>query len=230
MKNVSRRGIFLVSIFIICAVVVLWRRFGTTNTSNPEQQSVRDSLYQQKRVLLYNKKVYSKVLRLADDGDIVVRLGTDPTGGIHRKLNEEDASYSQAGVICREHDTVFVYYAPNGEFSAGLHVQRETLWSYGHPEKNERLGIYRVSLNSFSGQRLATIIKQTYQQSITTDTSFGPAGNGRLNSARFVAYCIENALQKTGLFHGSAAGNKKEISIDDITGNNQVKKIAAWAY
>ena len=230
MKNVSKRGIFLVSIFLICTIAVLWRRFGASITKNPEQQSVRDSLYQQKRVLLYNTKVYSKAVRLADNGDIVVRLGADLTSELLRNMNGKDRTYSHAGIICREHDTVFVYHALGGEFNPDQQLLREPLWTFGHPGGNKKLALYRIRMDSNASRKLTTIIQQVYQQRIPFDTAFSLATQNRLYCTEFVALCFEKALQDTTLFHRSTAGDKRYIGVDDLTGSKQARKVESWAY
>lgn len=230
MKNVSKRGIFLVSLFMICTVAVLWRRFGASNTNNPEQQSVRDSLYQQKRVLLYNTKVYSKAVRLANNGDIVVRLGTDLTSELLRNMNGKDRTYSHAGIISREQDTLFVYHALGGELNPDQQLVREPLWIFGHPAGNKKLALYRIKMDNYSGQQLLAIVQQVYGQRIPFDTAFSLATNDRLYCTEFVAFCYEKALQDTTLFHRSTAGNKQYIGVDDLTGSNQAIKIESWTY
>lgn len=228
MKNVSRRGIFLVSIFIICTAAVLWRRFGTADTKNPGQQHVRDSLYQQKRVLVYNAKVYSQAVQLAHDGDIVVRLGTDMTSELLRRMNLKDPTYSHAGIISKEHDTIFVYHALGGEFNPDQQLIREPLWLFGHPKGNKRLGLYRIEIDSLTIKRLIAVVQQTYQQHIPFDTAFNLSTKDRLYCTEFVANSFEIALHDTAFFHRSQVGGKLYIGVDDLT--EKAKKIHRWEY
>ncbi len=231
MKNVSRRGIFLVSIFLICIVAVLWRRFGASNTINPEQQSVRDSLYQQKRVLQYNTKVYSRAIRLANNGDIVVRLGTDLSNEKLWNAPIKDSFYNHTGIISREHDTVFVYHAADVESRNGQPLIREPLWTYGHPAENKRLALYRITMDSSAVTRLIALVQQLRQQHISFDTAFNKSvANNSLYATTFVTYSFETALQDTSLFHHPVAGGKPYISVDDIIGSSRVTKIESWEY
>lgn len=232
MKNVSRnarmRGIFLVSIFIICTAAVLWRRFGVSNSGNPGPTAVRDSLYQQKRLLHYNTKVYSKALRLADNGDIVVRLGTDLTSEMLRHINLTNPAYSHAGIINREHDTLFVYHALGGEFNADQQLIREPLWRFGHPAGNKRLGLYRIAMDSIALRQLIAAVQETYRNKIPFDTAFDLATKNRLYCTEFVACSFEKALHDTAFFHRSVAGGKKYIGVDDII--SKAEKIGSWEY
>lgn len=230
-KKGSNRGLIIVSIFIICTVAVLWRRWGGSNRSNPEgQQALRDSLFQQKRQLQYNSKVYLNAIRLANSGDIAVRLGTDMTSEMLRHLNLTDPSYSHAGIISREGDTVFVYHALGGETNPDQKIVREPLWNFGLPKSNKALGLYRFSMDSITQKRLIGIVQTFYQQQIPFDTAFDLGSKNRMYCTELVSCSFEKALGDSAIFHRSQANSKTYIAVDDLTGNRQVKKVAAWKY
>ncbi len=227
----SNRGIIIVSIFIICAVVVLWRRYGTNNSDNPEgPQAFRDSLFQQKRQLHYNSKVYINAIRLANTGDIAVRLGTDMTSEMLRHLSLTDPSYSHAGIISRENDTVFVYHALGGETNPDQKIVREPLWNFGLPKANKALGIYRMQTDSVTLTRLMNTVKDFYQQQIRFDTAFDLSTKDRMYCTELVSCAFEKTMGDSIIFHRSQANGKIYIAVDDLTGNKRVQRVAGWKY
>jgi hypothetical protein len=230
MRNVSRRDIIIVSLFILCTIAVIWQRWQVNKQNPGQQQAVRDSLYQQKRQFVYNSRVYSKAVRLAKTGDIVVRLGNDMTSEMMRSMNLTDPSYSHAGIISREGDTVFVYHALGGELNPNEQIRKEPLWQFGRPNGSKALGIYRVQMDSATYQRLMEAVHSFYQRHMPFDNSFDLRTKDRLYCTEFVSCCFEQAFKDTGFFQRSTAGGKTYIAPDNLTGNKRALKVAAWKY
>jgi hypothetical protein len=218
------RGIFLVSILIICTVAVLWRRFGVPDTKNPEQQAVRDSLYAQKRVLQYNTKVYSQAIRLANDGDIVVRMNIDSTNkSINNAVTKIESN--QAGIIIREHDTVFVYYATINADNPNGRLFREPFWNFSHPKSNNNLTLLRIAIDSIATQKLLLLIRNMYIKVKRGSKLKDITRNITNYDSSFIAGSFREATNDSTFFQSS---NKASITIDEII--RKAKKIKSWDY
>lgn len=231
-KNGNRkgnvRGIFLVSVFILCAALVLWRRWSDKSSSNPGQASVRDSLYQQQRKIAYGN-AYLEMTKLVKSGDIIVRKGTDMTSMLLRRFNLKDPAYSHAGIVSFEHDTIFVYHALGGELNPEQPIQKDLLWNYGNPAVNQAIGLFRSTLDSTTLNKVLAMAKESWQLKIPFDTAFDLSTDDNLYCTEFVAKIFENAIGNS-IFHRSELKGKIYIAVDDLTGNNRFKKLEAWKY
>ena len=89
---------------------------------------------------------FTRMRKLIQNGDLILRTGRDFTSEIMRQLSTKDKTYSHCGIASIEHDSVFVYHSIGGEWNPDQKLRRDPFEIFCNPFENRGFGIFRYKL------------------------------------------------------------------------------------
>lgn len=128
------------------------------------------------------------------DGDIIFRNGNDEVSRAARSMNRLDTSFSHAGLVFRENDSVVVYHAIGGIYNPGQRLRRDPIDSFGNPRENNSLGLFRFPLKPGELDSLRAVVGRHYRQGLKFDLYFNFRSDDVMYCSEFVFKSLNQAL------------------------------------
>jgi hypothetical protein len=166
--------------------------------------------------LSLNFSLIRSAVPLIKNGDIIFRNGNDEVSAAARSMNRKDTSYSHAGILFIEHDSVLVYHSIGGIYNPGNRLRRDPIDSFCNPVENSAFGIYRFNLRAEEYSRLREIVSNYYKQGLKFDMFFNYLSDDEMYCSEFVFKSLNKAR------NGSMSGYVRldtipfGVTIDDI--------------
>jgi hypothetical protein len=201
-----------------------------SNKASDTRSSDANLLFQNQRIKEYEQRIYPEAIKKIENGDLVLRLGSDITSEMFRQMNTIDKSFSHCGIASIENDTVFVYHAIGGEFNPDQKIKRESIFSFGHPTDNKSLAIYRPKKTAANRQQIASGARALYLREIPFDMQFDYQTEDRLYCAEFVSKCIGRSLHDSSWLQFSSAGKLRYVAIDNLFLAPIMQEQIRWTY
>lgn len=131
--------------------------------------------------------------QLLEEGDLVLRLNTDPASQFIKNFNRRDKRYSHAGIVAYEKGYPYVYHIVNGAENPGERLRKDSLARFADPRKNTALGIYRYDLDKTEIMRLRKWLHQWYAKGIQFDSAFNYATDRRMYCTEMISKLLDRA-------------------------------------
>ncbi|MFV0604694.1 MAG: YiiX/YebB-like N1pC/P60 family cysteine hydrolase [Niabella sp.] len=169
-------------------------------------------------------KQVNSVKPLVQNGDLIVRNGTDEISIATRKFNRRDTTYSHCGLIQIENDTVFVYHALGGRYNPSQHLMRQPIDSFCNPAEINKFAVFRYVLSATENNILTGVIQKHFMNKLPFDMYFNTQTNDKMYCSEFVYKSLATA---TGNNLMSTQHNKLPlyITIDDLYAIPQIRVI-----
>ena len=135
------------------------------------------------------------VQKIIQDGDMILRNGTDEVSAAARGFNRKEKIYSHCGIIQIEQDTAWVYHAIGGKYNPSNQLKREPLVSFCDKKENDKIAIYRFSMDSVEKKDLNNTVNQYYQQKLPFDLFFNFNTDDAMYCAEFVFKSYNQAFK-----------------------------------
>ena len=155
-------------------------------------------------------------MALIQTGDLITRTGNDFTSQSLRKLNQRNTTYSHIGIAAWEADSLVVYHALGGEWNPNEELQREAFLSFGNPQFNNRLGIFRLAGTKGLQDSIHAVANVFYKQKLTFDMDFDLHSNNKMYCAEFVAKTFQIAAGGKLIFATSNIKSFVFFGVDDV--------------
>jgi Permuted papain-like amidase enzyme, YaeF/YiiX, C92 family len=133
---------------------------------------------------------------LLKEGDLVLRLNTDPGSQYIKNFNRQDKSYSHAGIVIVENGYPYVYHIVNGEENPDEKLRKDSLHRFCNPRRNYGYGIYRYQLATVEMKRLKQLLHQWYKQGIYFDSSFNLKTDNRMYCSEMISKALTRVTRK----------------------------------
>jgi len=130
---------------------------------------------------------------LLKEGDLVLRLNSDPASQFIKNFNRRDKRYSHAGIVVYEKGYPYVYHMVNGAENPGERLRKDSLARFADPRKNTALGIYRYDLDKTEIIRLRKWVHQWYAKGIQFDSAFNYATDRRMYCTEMISKLLDRA-------------------------------------
>jgi hypothetical protein len=127
------------------------------------------------------------------EGDLVVRLGRDPTSQFIKNFNRVDPSYSHAGIVMVENGVPVIYHVVNGAVNTNEDFRKDSLGGFCNPRNNKAFAIFRYRLSEDEIAALKKLLFQWYKKRIGFDYGLDLATNERMYCSEMVKKAIEKA-------------------------------------
>jgi hypothetical protein len=171
----------IVSLFIIITFLCFFSCHPSEKVKEPKASTKEQQL----------KNNLDLLKQIAANGDLIVRLSDDIVSQQVTQLNEEDKSYSHAGIIAGNNGKKFVYHiAPN--ISGADTIEIIPIDSFLNPEKNIRCALYRYDITKAEQDTLIELIKN-YKKA---DTRFDVTYNLQTDDKLYCSEMIYKALKQ----------------------------------
>lgn len=166
------------------------------------------------RIKLHNDSLIHAIADQLQTGDLILRTGTDFSSDQVKQLCTQNKTYSHAGIIERDADSVFVYHIePDYEYQTDK-LRREPLARFLDPANNYGFGLARYDLSAAEIDSLLAYLQQQFQRKIPFDMAFQLSTDDSL-------YCSE--LISKGL--ATATQNRIRIQTDKLTDKSKYRLI-----
>jgi len=172
--------------FLIAALLGHWVYMGT-RPAPPVRLPVET------KTVVNSLQYINEAKGLLQEGDIVVRLHTDPASQFIKTFNRKDKKYSHAGIVLFENGTPYVYHIVNGSENPGEKLRRDSLDQFCDPRKNQSFGIFRYNLSSTETRNMKLIIHKWYSQGVSFDHHFDLATDQKMYCSEMVSKALSKA-------------------------------------
>ncbi len=122
--------------------------------------------------LAANESMLAEAKKTVQNGDLILRTGTDFSSEQVKYFSRKDQTYSHGGIAFREGDDVFVYHVVPDFFHIKDKVQKEKLDSFANPAKNLGFGIARYKMDSTEIASFQKYLDRQFQDKIPFDMTF----------------------------------------------------------
>jgi len=183
-----------------------------------------------KKTIFFKNKVYPEATRIAENGDIITRMGTDITSIMLSKINPTDSSYSHCGIISIENDSVFVYHSIGGEFNPNQKLRRDPLYIFALPADCKRLGIFRPTLTKSQQVALCAYVKKIYKIGLPFDMDFDLDTDDRQYCTEMVAKSIGTIIGRKDWVATLQSDSFRFIPVENIYHNPMVTEKKRFVY
>jgi hypothetical protein len=138
---------------------------------------------------------------LVQDGDLILRTGTDFASEQVKGFNKKDQTYSHGGIAVRDSGDVYIYHVEPDFFHINNKVRKEKLDSFCSPVKNLGVAHARYNMDSAEIKAFLQYLDKQYRNKIPFDMGFQLRSNDSM-------YCSE--MIRKGLM----AATKGRITIE----------------
>ena len=132
---------------------------------------------------------------LLREGDIIMRLNTDPSSQLIRNFNRRDKKYSHSGIVLFENGHPYVFHISNGRQKAETKIRKDSLERFCNPMGNSSFGIFRYDFSSKELKNLKTVVHKWRSNGVSFDDRFDLATNTKMYCSEMVAKAAEAATQ-----------------------------------
>ena len=157
-----------------------------------------------------------KMRPLIEQGDMILRTGSDFTSESLRQLSSTDKTYSHCGIASIEHDSVFVYHALGGEWNPDEKLRRDPLVLFCNPEENRGFGVFRFTFSPSQKNALDSVVRSWYKKGVTFDMDFNLATDDKLYCAEFVSKAISAATARQITFATTRINAFEFVAVDNL--------------
>ena len=133
---------------------------------------------------------------LLKDGDLVVRLNTDPSSQYLKNFNRRDKKYSHAGIVLFENGQPNIYHIVNGEENPDEKLKKDSLKRFCDPRKNFGYGIFRYKINAREIKTLRNLLHRWFKQGLQFDSTFNFITDDRMYCSEMISKALAYATNK----------------------------------
>ena len=164
---------------------------------------------------------------LAQNGDIIYRLGNGLFSNFFKDFSKRDKKFSHVGIIYKteNNDTTFVIHAEADDFSGIGYVKKEPVAIFLSDAKD--WAIYRFNADKGIQKKISEYAFQYHQKKIPFDTAFEIDDSSAFYCTELVGHCINNALQYKVIKSNTVMKSRAYIATDDTYLIDDMKLIMA---
>lgn|SRR5690554_884637 len=165
---------------------------------------------------------------LIQDGDIVLRAGTDRLSELFKKFNVYDQSYSHAGILMVENGYPMVYNMNAPSSNPFKPIRRDSIQRFVDPFENTSYAVYRSDLSVQKRKKLKRLLVDYYNQRVPFDPSFDLSTDSAFYGNELVYKTFLQITDDSTFFSTTMAGGYEFVTTDNLfykQGNKLVCKI-----
>ena len=130
---------------------------------------------------------------LLKEGDLVLRMGTDPCSNIIKNFSRHEKKYSHAGIIVFDNGYPYVWHIINGTDNPGGLLRKDSLFRFCDPLQHQAFGIYRYQLASGELGNIKNLIKIWQAKAIQFDSIFNFKTDDRMYCSEMICKLLAKA-------------------------------------
>lgn len=178
----------------------------------------------------WNKLFVDSSFRLIQNGDLVLRSGTDAISDMFRKTNTRDKSYSHAGIVFVENGVPMVYNFMGSTQNPQELMRRDSLNVFIAPYDNFGFAVYRFGITKKEKEKLHDIAIKYFKDNKRFDPNFDLETDSLLYCTEFIYKALMETTNKKDYFPMTQMADFKFIAVDDLYGRKDMKLICKVRY
>ena len=119
-----------------------------------------------------NLAIITAARQTIQDGDLILRTGTDFSSEQIKQLSKKDKTYSHGGIAFHDGDDIYVYHVVSDYYHVKDKVRKEKLDSFCNPAQNLGFAVARYTMDSAEINVFHNYLDEQYQKKIPFDMSF----------------------------------------------------------
>ncbi|KAA5533122.1 hypothetical protein F0919_11245 [Taibaiella lutea] len=178
----------------------------------------------------WNKLFVDSSFRLVQDGDLILRTGTDAVSDMFRKANTHDKTYSHAGLVFIENGIPVVYNFMGSAQNPRALMRRDSLNSYITPYSNSGFAVYRFMLSKNEKEQLHDISVKYFKESRKFDPNFNLETDSLLYCTEYIYKALVETTHKEDYFPLTQMADFRFIAVDNLYSRKDMKLICKIGY
>ena len=227
-KNRKFHSALLISLLVIFFLV--FNRRHILNVVDPQPVIIHNSPNMIRAANPWNIAHADSCYSLLQDGDLVLRAGSDAISDLFKRVNSRDKSYSHAGLIFYESGYPMVYNSIGTAENPYAIVQRDSMKNFISPFDNTAYAIYRYKLNKREIGNLHDEMIKYYQEKRRFDPHFDLETDSLLYCTEIVYKGLEAATGQKGYLSTTLAGKFEFVAVDDLFIKSDIKLVCKIVY
>jgi hypothetical protein len=145
----------------------------------------------------HNREVTSTCIKLAQRGDLVLRMGDDFISQVLADIAPKEKRFSHAGIIEMVDGKPFVYNInpKSTNFINDDTIRLEPIDSFINPLKNKEFGLFRYKLSNAGIDSFIQTIQSFQKQQVRFDMRFDIHDDDKQYCTELIAKCLEKSTQ-----------------------------------
>jgi hypothetical protein len=167
-----------------------------------------------------HKEQLTAITDQLQEGDLLLREGTDFSSEQAKSFSVEDKTYSHAGIAVKEHNRWKVIHIVPDHYHIQDKVRMEGIDSFANPKDNASIALARYQLDPHQVDSLTNYLRKQYERQIIFDGNFDLDTDDAM-------YCSEMISK------GLALATRKKLQIESIRFQDKsklklIKKYYGW--
>ncbi|MGB8192904.1 MAG: hypothetical protein WCF67_13330, partial [Chitinophagaceae bacterium] len=185
---------------------------GNNNASTSEEDNLGIKSATEKREA--NLAMIAELKSTVEDGDLVLRSGTDFSSEQVKLFSRKDQTYSHGGIAFHDSGDVYIYHIVPDYLRITNKARKEKLDSFCNPSQNTALGLARYNIDSAEKMIFRDYLVMQYNRKVPFDPMFDLTNDDSM-------YCSE--MIRNGLI--LATKGRVTIETHRFTDRNKLKMI-----
>ncbi|HUR11434.1 MAG TPA: YiiX/YebB-like N1pC/P60 family cysteine hydrolase [Flavitalea sp.] len=134
--------------------------------------------------IAFNDSLITISKSIIENGDLILRTGTDFSSEEVKTISPSDKTYSHAGIAVKDGHGLFIYHIEPDYYHIHDKVRKESIDTFANPANNYGFAIARYDLDDIQRHAFINYVEQQYKKRIAFDMSFDLKSNDSM-------YCSE---------------------------------------
>jgi hypothetical protein len=154
------------------AVVVTMAALASCNANNSSQPEDDLGIKSAGEKRAANLAMIAAARQTIQDGDLILRTGTDFSSEQVKQFSKKDKTYSHGGIAFHDGDEIYIYHVVPDYYHVTDKVRREKLDSFCNPAQNLGFAVARYKMDSAEVRVFHDYLHEQYQKKIPFDMTF----------------------------------------------------------
>lgn len=186
--------------------------------SNPQTEKNKETLALEKQEE-HTQQLQSLINQL-QEGDLLLREGTDFSSEQAKSFSVEDKTYSHAGVVCKDGKEWKIIHVVPDHYHIRDKVRIEPIDSFATPVDHRSIGLARYQLSPDQREKFIRYLKRQFDQQVVFDGNFDLETDD-------AQYCSE-MISKGLAFATQDSIQIERVVFKDRTKLKLIKKYYGW--
>lgn len=215
---------------LLVVFVVVYNRAGIANWIDPKPVQRADAPNLLRAANSWNKARADSCAKIVQDGDLVLRSGSDAISNMFKKANSRDKSYSHAGIVFIENGYPFVYHSTGTSQDPEALLRRDSIVNYIGPYDNLGYAVYRYRLSPQQIDKLHDVTIRYFKEGRKFDPYFDLNTDSSLYCTEFVYKAMIETTGNPNYLSTTKAVNFNYIAVDNLFSRKDMKMICRISY
>jgi Permuted papain-like amidase enzyme, YaeF/YiiX, C92 family len=178
--------------------------------------TMEEEIAKEKELSQKNWQLVQEAKKLVQNGDLLLRQGTDYTSEIIKNYSQKEKFYSHCGIAVLENGQMNVYHIIAGDENPSEKMMKQPIDSFCNPLKKTAFGIFRYKLTPEQMSSFLAMMESYYQKGVKFDRKFDLATEDKMYCAEVVSKCLARSTANMVQIPTSVWKDFRYIAIDNM--------------